>query len=46
MFIRGSTFNSFKDDAWSGAVRIWGEVVLVIFRMVELVAGMFEKNKH
>lgn len=37
---------SFKDDAVSGAVRIWLEGVMVVCRLVELIAGIFHKSSH
>ena len=39
-------FDSFKEDPISGAVRIWIEGILVVFRFAELIAGIFHKSSH
>ena len=44
--MRGSFYESFKEDPVSGAVRIWLEGFFVVFRLVELIAGIFTKKSH
>ncbi len=39
-------FDSIREDPVSGAVRIWVEGIFVVFRLVELFAGIFHKSSH
>lgn len=44
--VRGHLYDNLAEDAWSGAVRIWLEVLFVFCRLIELIGGMFFKTKH
>jgi len=44
--VRGNLYDSVIEDAVTGAVRIWLEVVFVFCRLIELIGGCFFKNKH
>lgn len=44
--VRGNLYHSMREDPVSGAVRVWGEVALVVCRLVELIGGIFNKKKH
>jgi len=42
--VRDNAFDEVNDDAVSGAVRIWVETCMVVFRFFELIAGVFVKE--
>lgn len=44
--VRGSLYDSQKEDPVTGAIRIWLETTFVFCRMVELAGGMCIKDKH
>lgn len=44
MNCRGTAFNSYKEDPFSGSVRIWGEGALVFCRLAELIVGCLRRE--
>ena len=43
--VRGGVYDAENDDPWTGAVRIWGESLMVFCRFVELLGRGCCKTK-